>query len=181
MEKSFNELNKLENTVYFLECICKNKKYIRYEKIAELNEIIGNYYKKNNKSESSKHFINSYKYYVLVYDYYKYDKKNLKYLLLLIAEQLEEINYKLSIEYYTNIIEIYAEKGDIVNVIKYYEIIANLYLINYNLKLSQQIFEKIILICGNNINFELNVKKATENITKITLINMLQLEEIKLQ
>ena len=31
MEKSLDELNKLENTIYFLECICKNKKYIRYE------------------------------------------------------------------------------------------------------------------------------------------------------
>lgn len=168
MEQYIKEVDKLENTTWFFECMCINKKYDRYNIIAELCENIGIIYKPIDNIKSLEYLLKSYNYYVKVYDYNKFDKNKLKPLILLIAEQLELVNYNRSIEFYLFAIEIYAEKGDIKNVIKYYEKVYKLYFDNNELELSKQILEKIILIIGNNQQFEENLIKANENLTKIT-------------
>ena len=130
MEKHIKDVERLEKTSYWFECICTNKKYVRYGVIAELCETIGIFYKEKDNIKSLEYLLKSFDYYKQVYDHNKFNKNSLKPLILSIAEQSEIIDYKNAIEFYLLVIENHAEKGDIINVIKYYEKIGKLYFAN---------------------------------------------------
>lgn len=144
------EAKKLENSKSIFEYLMKDITSSRYEKIAELYSKAGNIYKISNKEQAIKCFKK-----VLHYNRqlsessfnYNYDTRNI---LLNIAELYTKIDYLKSVEYYEQIINYYTEKGEIYNIVKYYEIIGDLYWDNNLIGETKQIYYKTLNLINSN-------------------------------
>lgn len=169
-----NEAKKLENSKSVFEYLMKDITSSRYEKIAELYCKAGNIYKISDKEKAIKCFkcalhYNSQLYNIHTDTYYELNKKDI---LLNIAQLYSKFNYSKAIEYYEQIINYYTEKGDIFNIIKYYEIIGDLYFDNNCMEESKQIYNKTINLINSNLSdmHIIKKKKLLEKICEI-LIN----------
>ena len=163
------EAKKLENSKSVYEYLMKDITFTRYEKIAELYNKAGNIYKINDEERAIKCFKKALYYYSQFTNInYELDKKNI---LLNIAELYSKIDHIKSIEHYEQIINYYTEKGDIYNIIKYYEIIADLYLKNNCTEESKQIYYKTLKIINSNSQerYSSNKKKICEKICEILI------------
>lgn len=163
-EDYINQATKLENKKSFLEYFFQDITWDRYDKITELYTKAGNIYKLSDKIKA----IQCYKK-VLKYDQNEFNKNKI---LLNIAELYKIIDYNKSITYYEKIISNYEEKGELDKIIKYKEIIGDLYLSNNCIDKSLQIYSEILqTINFNSDNKNLNTKKKICEIICETLIN----------
>lgn len=140
-EQYIEEAKKLENSKSVFEFLMKDMTFDRYEKIANLYEKSANIYKVDNKHQAVKYYIKAYNYYLQIDSHLGYETET-KRILLEIAQLYQSINYVKSIESYEKLINYYTEKGDISNIIKYYEIIGNIYWTNNCVEESKQIYLK---------------------------------------
>lgn len=167
-ENIINEAKQLEKSKKILEYFMNELTTERYKKISELYEKAGNIYKINDdKIKALKCFMKSYNYLILLSDscsFYDYDIKKI---LIEIAELYSIIDYSKSIEYYEKIINIYVEKGDILNIVKIYQIISNIYFDSGDYEKSYEINLKIIGIIGLSNKFIDIKKKIIEKISQI--------------
>ena len=156
-QKYIDQAKKLENSKSLFEFIFRDLTSDRYEKIANFYEKAGNIYKITNKEKAIDCFklANNYLLDIESNEYYENEiKKNL----LNIAELYLQIDFIKSVEIYEKIINHFTLKGDISNIIKYYEIIANLYSENLHYDKSQIFYEKTKLLCESH-NVCSDVKK----------------------
>ena len=152
------EAKRLEKSKSIFEYIWKETSNERYEKISELYEKAGNIYKISDKSKAIKCLSKSYNYLILVLDSFGSNEYKIKKILSDIAELYVKIDYTKSIEYYGKIINHYTEKGDVVNIIKIYEIIGNIYFDNNEFKKANEIYSKTIEIINSN-DKSIDIKK----------------------
>ncbi len=134
MNKTIKEcldiVTKLEKKTNICEFFSSKPKYERYVQIAELYEKIGNQYRINDSTNAIMYLTKAYNYYLLVdkeFDFYNYKIKELA---LLLAELQLASNYEESIKLYNKVINFYINSGDLVNIIKYYYVIAMVYVKN---------------------------------------------------
>ena len=123
-----DQAKKLEKSKSVFEYLIGDITSNRYEKIAELYNKAGNIYKISDKEKAIGCFkkVLDYKS-QLSNTYFDFNKKDI---LLNIAELYLTMDYVKSIEYYEQVINYYSEKGDITYIIKYYEIIGDIYWTN---------------------------------------------------
>ena len=144
----FNEAKKLENSKSVFEYLIRDITSNRYEKISELYNKAGNIYKISDKEKAIKCFKRVLHYNSQLTD--AYNQLNKKDILLNIAELYSKIDYSKSVEYYEQIINYYTEKGDVYYIIKYYEIIGDLYWTNNCIEESKQIYHKTLNLIDTN-------------------------------
>lgn len=157
MNKTIKEyldiVTKLEKKSSIFDFFSSKSKYERYVQIAELYEKIGNQYRINDKTNAILNLTKAYNYYLLVdkeYDFYNYKIKELA---LLLAELQELDNYEESIKLYNKVINFYEKYGDLLNITKYYYVIAMVYIKNNNEDEAINYLNKILFYKSeNNIN-----------------------------
>jgi alpha-soluble NSF attachment protein len=164
-----DEAKKLENSKSIFEYLMKDITLNRYEKIAELYNKAGNIYKISDKEKAIKYFKR-----VLHYNSQStdtYNEFNKKDILLNIAELYSKIDYVKAVEYYEKIINYYTEKGDLYNIIKYYEIIGDLYWTNNCTEESKKIYYKTLNLINSNSSdkYGSSKKRIYERICEILL------------
>jgi tetratricopeptide (TPR) repeat protein len=152
-----DQAKKLENSSSIFEYLIKDISTDRYEKISELYYKAGNIYKISDKEKAIECFEKTLHYNSLSTGIS--NELNKKYVLPNIAELYSKINYTKSIECYEQIINYYLEKGDIYNIIKYYEIIGDLYWVNNSTEEAKEIYKKTLHLINSNL---LNIYSSTK-------------------
>jgi alpha-soluble NSF attachment protein len=180
-----DEAKKLENSKSVFEFLMKDITSSRYEKIAELYNKAGNIYKISDKEKAIKCFKRVLHYNRQLSEHYTYSEHNIKDILLNIAELYSKIDYTKSVEYYEQIINYYTEKGDVNNIIKYYEIVGDLYWTNNCVEESKQIYMKTLNLIDSNLSdkYSSTKKRIGERLCEILLTsnnfeNILQVSKI---
>ena len=164
-----DEAKKLENSKSIFEYMIKDITLSRYEKIADLYSIAGNIYKISDKEKAIKCFKKVIHYNSqLTNTFNDFNKKSI---LLNIAELYSTIDHIKSIEYYEQIIYYYTEKGDIYNIIKYYEIIGDLYWTNNCVEESKQIYYKTLNLINSSDKSSSTKKRISDRLCEI-LVNL---------
>lgn len=167
-----DQAKKLENSKSIFEYLINDITLNRYEKIIELYNKAGNIYKISDKEKAIKCYKKVLHYGSQLTEIYSFGELKKKEILLNIAELYSGINYVKSIEYYEQIINYYTEKGDIFNIIKFYEIIGDLYWVNNCIEKSKNIYYKILNLSNSNLTDKSisTKKKICERLCEI-LIN----------
>ena len=167
--KLIKKAERMEKFKRLYEYFYPSSKMKRYYYIASLYKNAGIIYSQCDKNNAIKYFNKS-------LNFYKYSdctnsESEIISISILLGALNVDIDYELGIKHYEDVINFYVRRGDILNILHYYEIIGDIY-IKYNVvELGIQIFEKILSIIGNQNNkFNEYKKNATKKIS-IFLIN----------
>lgn len=157
----------LEKKRGFLEYLSSSMSTDKYETISDLYEKAANLSRFYNTNESISYYVKSYECATKIQN--EFSEKKIKKLLEIIGDLYVEINLDKSIEYYLRLINIHMKQGNISQMCRLYEQIANVYLNNKYLEQAHDTLEKIISIGSTDSESFFLVNKAKYSLGSVCI------------